>query len=252
MKKNSALRVAAGVLVGIVLLAGVLWLLTRTLGDSPQYLYAGKPLQYWQEQLTGRDPGASNEAFAVVNRQVIPELSNTMLHDTHDSRLRLLLIEALNGLPGVQIYYTEAGGRRVWAARSIGELGPSAKSAVPVLVEALKGKDAIVRGPAILALGKIHSDPNVMIPLLIGYLDDESLNDEAALALANYGSLAKPAVPKLIPMLHASDKDARTAAEQALRKIDPETYTSATRAGPGTATKGPSASGGDERPTKAK
>ena len=109
-------------------------------------------------------------------------------------------------------------------------MGPAAKSAVPALVQALKGKDTIVRGAAISALGKIHSDPEFVIPLLIGYLDDEGLNDEAALALANYGSLAKVAVPKIIPLLHAPDKDAQAAAAEALKKIDPEAYTNAIKA----------------------
>jgi HEAT repeat protein len=89
--------------------------------------------------------------------------------------------------------FTEASWRRSYAAQSIGELGPGAKSAVPALLEALKGKDAAVHEAAIKALGHIHSDPTARIPLLIGYLDDENLRDEAALALANYGSLAKAA-----------------------------------------------------------
>jgi HEAT repeat protein len=155
------------------------------------------------------------------------------------------LVEALNGLPGVQIYYFEADSRRAFATVNIGELGPGAKSAVPALVQALKGKDAMVHEPALQALGKIHSEPDIVIPLLIGYLDDDNLNDEAALALANYGSLAKPAVPKIIPLLHAQDDDARAAALKALLKIDPEAYTNATKAAESTATNTPPAGPGE-------
>jgi hypothetical protein len=33
--------------------------------------------------------------------------------------------------------------------------------------------------------------------------------------------LAKPAVPKLLPLLHAKDDDDRAAAKAALKKLDP-------------------------------
>ena len=236
MKMKRITRIALGVLVGIVLLAGVIWVLTATLGNSPQSLFAGKPIGYWQEQLNGGASGASNEAWAVVNRRVIPDLTRIMVQDTNDSTVRLQLIETLNGLPGVQIYFTPAGGRRAYAAQILGALGPAAKSAIPTLLETLKGKDSIVHGAAIQALGSIHSDPQVVVPLLIEYLADDNLNDEAALALANYGSLARAAVPKIVPLLHAPDKDARAAAETALKKIDPEAYANATKADQNNAT----------------
>jgi hypothetical protein len=62
----------------------------------------------------------------------------------------------------------------------------------------------------------------VVIPLLISYLDDDNLNDEAATALGNYGSLARSAIPKILPLLHAADDDAQAAAQAALLKIDPD------------------------------
>jgi hypothetical protein len=251
-KKHSARRVAIAVLAGLVLLIGVVWLLSLALGNRSQYLFAGHPIPYWQEQLNGRDTGASNQAFIVVNRQVLPQLTDTLFHYTNDSSVRLALIEALNGLPGVQINFIHASSRRIQAARRVGELGPAAKAAVPDLVRALKGKDLIVHSAAIQALGNIHSDPDVIIPLLIGYLDNDDLNDEAALALANYGSLAKAAVPKIIPLLHAPDKDAQRAAVEALNRIDPEAYTNAIKADVSTNPKGPLAGVQEERPGKAK
>jgi HEAT repeat protein len=75
---------------------------------------------------------------------------------------------------------------------------------------------------AIKALGKIHSDPDVVIPLLIPYLTNDDLNDEAASALGDYGRLAEEAFPRIVPLLKAKDDDARAAARVALKKIDPE------------------------------
>jgi HEAT repeat protein len=242
MKKNHIRRIALGVVAGMGLLAGVVWLLTRT----------GKPIEGWQEQLNGHDSRASNEAFTVANERIIPQLTDVMLHDTNDSRLRLSLIDTLNGLPGVQIYFRAAGIRRSEAAQSLGELGPAARSAVPALVQAVKGTDEMVHGAAIKALGKIHSDPDTLIPLLIGYLDDKDLNDEAALALANYGSLAKAAVPKIVPLLQAPDKDARKAATEALKKIDPAAYAAASKTVQEAATNGAAGGGEGAGPAKGK
>jgi HEAT repeat protein len=100
-------------------------------------------------------------------------------------------------------------------------LGPAAKAAVPPLVQAFKGKDARVRAAAVGALGKIHSDPDDVIPLLMGCLDDDDLNDHAALALGRFGALSKAAIPKLIPLLNGSGKEIRYAARVALKQIDP-------------------------------
>jgi HEAT repeat protein len=90
------------------------------------------------------------------------------------------------------------------------------------LMQAVKGKDSAVHEAAITALGEIHDEPDVVIPFLISYLDDDDLNDEAATALGNFGSLAKPAIPKILPLLHAADDDAQAAAKAALLKIDPD------------------------------
>ena len=208
--------------MGLVALTGAIWVLAKTLGNINQPLYAGKPAAYWQAQLGGHDAGASNRAFAVLNSQIIPQLTDLMFHDTKDSGIRTNLIDALNGLPGVEIYFTPASERRGRAAEVIGEFGPAAKSAVPALMQALKGPDKSVYEGAIKALGNIHTDPDVVIPLLMTFLNNDDLNDEAAIALANYGPLAKAAVPKIIPLLHAADDDAQAAAQDALLKIDPE------------------------------
>ena len=109
-----------------------------------------------------------------------------MFHDTNDSSVRLSLIKGLNGLPGVQIYYAEANQRRSEAVGSLGDLGPAAKTALPDLIKAVKGNDAAIRGAAITSLGKIRSDPDTVIPLLIPYLDDDNFDVAAANALAEF------------------------------------------------------------------
>jgi len=219
--KKRILRISISVLTGICVLAGVIWLFSQTLGNHGP-LFAGKSIDGFTRQLNSHDAGASNQAYAALNTQIIPRLVDQMFHDTNDSRLRLSLVETLNKIPGVQIQFIEAKNRRIGAANALGMIGPPAKAAVPFLVQALKRPDLDLDEAAIRALGGIHSDPEVIIPLLIPYLADNELNDEAATALGNYGSLAKAAIPNIVPLLTGRGKDARGAAIYALKKIDPE------------------------------
>ncbi|HWY74483.1 MAG TPA: HEAT repeat domain-containing protein [Verrucomicrobiae bacterium] len=220
--KKKITRMLAGVSFGMLLLVALVWLLSKTLGNMHYpALYAGRTIDDWERQLYTRDAGASNAAFAVVNSQLVPKFVDTMFNDTNDSPTRLSLINMLNCLPGVLIFYYTADVRRADAAQRLGALGPAARSAVPDLIKAVKGKDPAIRASAISALGKIHSEPETVIPLLIQYLDDDNLDVAAANALAEFGSLAKPAVPKLLPLLHVKDDDDQAAARAALKKIDP-------------------------------
>ena len=63
---------------------------------------------------------------------------------------------------------------RRWAAATLGEIGPTVPAAIPALIEALAGDDAVNRAVASAALGKMggrsaprliealrHADPNV-------------------------------------------------------------------------------------------
>jgi HEAT repeats len=209
------------VLIIVVLFCGLVWVLTQTLG-SHETMYQGKSLDYWHEMLNGRDVAASNQANVVLTSVIIPQLTNQMFHDTNDSSFRLALVDKLNCLPGVVINYIPADRRRATAVDEIGEFGPLAKDAIPVLIQALKGKDGATRPAAARVLGKIHGDPDVVIPLLIDYLSDDDVNASAAEALGDFGPPAKAAVPKLVPLLKPGDKDLLKAVTEALRKIGPE------------------------------
>ena len=131
------LRMSAGVLAGLGVLVAGTWVLSRTLG-TPETKYEGKSVYYWSEQLTNHDAAASNKAALVLSSQIIPHLTNQLCSDTNDSKLRMALIDRLNDLPGVQVYYLSADGRRAQAAGDLGLFGPKAKAAVPTLVKLLK------------------------------------------------------------------------------------------------------------------
>lgn len=231
--KIPVIRIAIGVLIGIFIFAGLVWLLRLALRDHETH-YSGKSLEGWRRQLESHDVGASNLAYQTLNAEIIPRLTDQMFHDTNDSKMRLWLIATLNGLPGARINFTDANSRRPEAAQCLGIFGPPAKAAAPFLIQALKGRDSALLLPAIQSLGSIHSDPDAVIPLLIPYLTnrEEEVAGAAATALGNYGSLARVAFPKIVPLLEfkdrkvlvlrAEDRDLLAAARHALKKIDPE------------------------------
>ena len=230
---KGVIRILMGVIIGIVVCIGAIWVLSQTLGNERPKSYHGQTLGYWITQVSTEDVTASNQANAILNAEIIPQLTDEMFHDTNDSQIRLTLIDTLNGLPGVKyIYYNLAPARRGDAAESIGGFGPAAKAAIPALMQAVQSSDSNVHEGAIKSLGNIHCEPEVVIPFLTKYLDNDDLNDEAATALAGFGSLARPAVPKIIPLLHAADDDAQAAASAALQKIDPVAYANATNQAP--------------------
>jgi|ERR1044071_256320 hypothetical protein len=219
--KQRLVRVVLGVVVGLAAFAGVMWLLIAKVGDS-ETLYKGKSAYYWSEQIKKPDPTVSNEAYQVLSEKILPHLTWALLQDTNDSPLKIWLIERFNNLPGVNIISITAPTRRGNAAVLLGEFGPAASASAPALLQAFKGKDEVVRSPAAAALGKVHADPDVVIPLLIKSLDDQDLAEGAAEGLSAYGSLAKAAVPKLVAMTKMRDKEIRRAGEKALSSIEPQ------------------------------
>jgi HEAT repeat protein len=216
-------RILAGVAIGSGVFAGGLWILVHTLGYHDER-YQGRPLSYWLNQAESQEGDVSSHAREVLASQVIPQLTATMFRDTNDSTLRLSLIQKLNDLPGVLIFFVRADGRRAEAVSSLGDIGPRAKAAIPDLITALKGNDNAVRGPAAKALGRIHCEPDKIVPLLIDCLDSplDGLPAGAAEGLGEFGPLSKAAIPKLIELLKVPDKETRAAARSALKKIDPE------------------------------
>jgi hypothetical protein len=123
----------------VVVLAVGAWALSRTLGTKLP-LYEGKTLDYWSGELTNRDAAASNRAAAVIASEIIPALTNEVVNDTSDSRLKVLIIDQLNQLPGVQVDFIGAEQRRASAVMDLGSLGPRAQAAKPLLLDLQKDK----------------------------------------------------------------------------------------------------------------
>jgi len=109
-------------------------------------------------------------------------------------------------------------------ARSLGHIGPAAKSAIPLLIRGLADTNTLVRCDTLLALADFHAEPELVVPALTNALNDPNgkVRIFACMALWKVGVAAKPAVPALVKALDDSDSSVRGQAALALKQIDPE------------------------------
>ena len=91
---------------------------------------------------------------------------------------------------------------RYEAVRALGNIGPEAKEAVPVLLGVLEFEGAGIYGAAIESLGRIGPSAGEAVPLLMQALDGNKVAPEVAVvALGRIGPGSKAAVPFLLQML---------------------------------------------------
>jgi HEAT repeat protein len=119
--------------------------------------------------------------------------------------------------------------RRGWAASALGEFGPAAEEAVPVLIKVIK--ESTPEPPteneamAAEALGKIAPDTpsaDQAVAALLPVLEskDESTRIRAIEAIGRFGPRAGAAIPKIRALKGDSDHSVRDAAAKSLSAID--------------------------------
>jgi HEAT repeat protein len=107
---------------------------------------------------------------------------------------------------------------RVMAIDILAEIGPSAGSAVPALLEALADRDSIVRGEAAAALGAVGPNDDGAISALIAELaTPNALAATKALVKCGPGSLR--ATSSLVKLLSNENSEIRWNAAKTLGKI---------------------------------
>jgi HEAT repeat protein len=239
----------------IVLLGGVAWWLLRPSEPS----YQGKSLSAWLGDYLLPNAGASDADDAVrhIGTNAIPTLLRMLR--AKDSPLKTKSIKLLGRQNLLKIKITPANFKnfearlafralgesasnavpellQIYAEKisldsqcqtigALGDIGPAAKSAIPTLLGALNAtNEMFVRHYSVLALGKIHSEPELVVPELVKLLhgSDPVLRRYDAEALGEFGTNAKSAIPDLTIMLNDGYSHARYMATNALKQIDPE------------------------------
>lgn len=260
----------------ITLLVVLMW---RAL-PPPEPAYKGKSLSYWLVQRTDSDKQVERDAAAVAIRAIgtnaIPTLLQMMREKESPFKSRWLARRWYHFFS--VIYFSEPAGILERAEEGFDVLGPSAASAVPELSKILDdnlssecssrtanalgniGPDAGAAVPSLLraalktngtahfeafgALGKIHANPDSVVPVLLWVVSNTPADRMYAIdALGQYRGDAKTAVPALVALLNDPNVKSispygkgfvsdRSQVERALHQIDPETYARVVTNGP--------------------
>jgi HEAT repeat protein len=111
---------------------------------------------------------------------------------------------------------------RTAAITTLGQYGPAAKSAVPVLASAINKSDVDLRVAAINALEAIGTGAAPALPAIGRALQDSSpqVRVTAARALGRFGPLAIDQLPALNQVLNDPAEEVRRAASEAILSID--------------------------------
>src|SRR5262249_23286695 len=120
----------------------------------------------------------------------------------------------------------DSGDVRLEAAKTLGNLGPLAKSAVPALAEALQRRDKRhdVRQEVALAIGNIHADDPVGASALEAGLRDpiREVRLSSLQGLEKLGPEGKTTVPQVLKALKEKDREMRGQAVVTLGAIGPD------------------------------
>lgn len=248
------------ILLTIALLAiagGLTWEVSRT--REPKY--DGQPLSFWLERYdishrTETSVQQADHALQAIGTNSMPTLLRKM--QARDSRFRRPILallqkqhvfkikwndareemwqgcygfkilgrDASNAVPALVSIYNQ--NISVWSQLgvivSLGEIGPPARSAVPLLAEILAQPENAFKWETIEALGSIHASPDLAVPALTRCLKDTNprFYVPAAASLAKFGPDALAAVPDLVKLATNDDAAVRNASLWALRAIDPK------------------------------
>ncbi len=114
----------------------------------------------------------------------------------------------------------------LFSARCLGHIGPPARAAIPVLIQALQdtNRPDLVREAVAISLAKIQPESPEVIQALITTAggNDRSLAAAAIFGLSQGGPASKAALPVLRDLWHGHDSALHYLAYEALCQISPE------------------------------
>jgi HEAT repeat protein len=233
---------------------GLAWVVLRT-KEPPEPVCQGKRLREWLAGYNGPSP-ETDEVVRRLGTNAIPTLLRMLR--AKDSKVTAKLVKLVRKQHLIKFEYTDDYAKNANAARAFDSLGADAKEAVPELIKIfeqnissnsqnytawslgaigpaaakaiptlLGGTTNTYRGTrcdAIFALGKIHAEPELVVPALTKFLKDPDREVRASTisSLELFGSDAKPAVSALVQSLNDQNGLVRKLAKSALKKIDPE------------------------------
>lgn len=170
------------------------------------------------------DPSQKDAAVAALTAITLNTTSSLQL----EAAAALLELDRSNGQAMEALKQGLADIRpdiRRLAAQKLGQLGTHARSALPLLRKLSEDEDPSVRNSAAAALWKVDMDAKALAMLTEAIQAPLSTHDTRAQAVALLGDLGadgKEAVPVILRALRDRHPSVRSAAQTALKKVDPE------------------------------
>jgi HEAT repeat protein len=186
------------------------------------------------EALLKLGPAAASVAGAIRDSLIQPRARAPFSPDRSSIRLAAVLWHATGDTNTAQPFLEQAlqGSDRVFAAKTLGEVGPSASVFIPALSRCLKaeivdvapGKPGPVEHADVAAIGRAMvriGSPSVSpLVLMLGEARPE-VRRRAAIALGSLGTNAAPAVRALLKATEDTNSEVQIAAIEALGAIGP-------------------------------
>jgi HEAT repeat protein len=230
-------------------LLGIVGVLACELLHNREPVHRGKSLSYWLDRSATREVEAE-AAVLNIGTNCIPTLLRKL--QAKDPQLKVKLLElaekqdfidincktaedehvrAINGFRLLGDRAREAIGAltNLYAvgppdlqeriAEALGAIGPSSKTAIPLLICGMDSTNAKVRESAASALWQIRSEPERVVPALMKALHDpvQPVQFNAIGGLACFGTNARAAIPALLSLAGDKNETVRSEIMDALR-----------------------------------
>jgi HEAT repeat protein len=165
-------------------------------------------------------------AMGTNARPALPALTNLLFHSNNTiSSSTALAGLGPDGISSLITALTHKDFRiRFAAASGLGWARSDVNQASAALAERLQDTAATVRYGAVVSLGQLRAQPDIVVPILTNNFShgDFLLRSLIMVSLAEFGNDARAAIPTLVSALKDPDETVRANARTALERIDPK------------------------------
>jgi HEAT repeat protein len=173
-------------------------------------------------KLQAKDSKFKTWLIALADKQDFMEINFKTAEDEYRLAVKgfgILGENATSAVPALIEMYDRNPTVNERIAMVVGNIGPSAKAAIPSLMRRAASTNNDVRDSAVFALGQIHSAPESVVPMLIKALGDpfQQVRSDAVRGLAAFGTNSKAAIPILLDLASDSHPVIRSEVMDALR-----------------------------------
>ena len=182
--------------------------LEKTIFNLPEPVYQGRKLSRWLEEYNaGQLSQQASEAVGQIGTNSLPFLIKWIRSENRQKRNAVVAAYGILGSSAVvqvpeltkMLSNKTSTTVRLASAAALGQIGTEAQSSIFALIETSEDKNNLIRNNALWALGRIHQQPDLVIPVLIERLNDpdRTVGENAAVGLAAYGTNAIVAITAL-------------------------------------------------------